>query len=65
MTGLSIIRRFTAYVPELVLVGATVCASAAAPKRVVVLHSFGRGFEPFTTFSETFRTEVGQQLGDH
>jgi hypothetical protein len=38
-------------------------AKGAAPKRVVLLHSYGRGFEPYTTFSENFRTELATQLG--
>jgi PAS domain S-box-containing protein len=46
-----------------VLCAATLCASAAAPKRVLLLHSFGREFAPFNTFSEAFRTALSQQLG--
>jgi PAS domain S-box-containing protein len=43
----------------------TACGAAEAPpKQVLLLHSFGREFAPFNTFSETFRTELGQQLGD-
>jgi ABC-type uncharacterized transport system substrate-binding protein len=38
--------------------------AAAPPKQVLLLHSFGREFAPFNTVSETFRTELGQQLGD-
>ncbi len=46
---------------------ATLVASGAADaphKHVLLLHSYGRGFEPFNTFSETFRTELAQQLGE-
>lgn len=32
------------------------------PRRVLLLHSFGRGFEPFNTFSETFRAELIRQF---
>jgi PAS domain S-box-containing protein len=37
--------------------------AAGAPVRVVLLHSYGHGFEPYKTFSETFRTELAEQLG--
>jgi PAS domain S-box-containing protein len=37
-------------------------AAGAVPKRVVLLHSYGRGFEPYTTFSENFRTELAEQF---
>lgn len=33
----------------------------AAPKRVLILHSFGRDFAPFDTMSSTFRTELARQ----
>jgi PAS domain S-box-containing protein len=39
-------------------------AVGAAPKQVLLLHSFGREFAPFNTVSESFRTELGQQLND-
>src|SRR5215467_14481083 len=38
-------------------------AAGATPKRVVLMHSYGYGFEPYDTFSETFRTELAKQLG--
>ena len=41
------------------LVGAG--ALHAAPKRVLILHSFGRDFAPFDTMSSTFRTELARQ----
>jgi PAS domain S-box-containing protein len=37
-------------------------AAGAVPTRVVILHSFGRGFEPYNTFSENFRTELAKQF---
>ena len=43
----------------LALVG--VAAVHAAPKRVLILHSFGRDFAPFDTMSSTFRTELARQ----
>jgi PAS domain S-box-containing protein len=36
-------------------------AEGAEPRRVLLLHSFGRDFEPFITFSETFRSELSRQ----
>ena len=37
------------------------CAAAAEPKRILLLHSFGREFAPFSDFSGRFREElVGQ-----
>ena len=36
-------------------------ATGAEPRRVLLLHSFGREFEPFSTFSENFRTELAKQ----
>jgi PAS domain S-box-containing protein len=38
-------------------------SDAAEPRRVLLLHSFGRQFAPFNTFSESFRTALGEQLG--
>jgi signal transduction histidine kinase len=37
-------------------------SAAGAVNRVLLLHSFGRDFAPFDTFSETFRTELAQQM---
>ena len=48
----------------LLLALVALCASAASPKQVLLLHSFGREFAPFNTFSETFRTQLAQELGD-
>src|SRR5688572_24428358 len=36
-------------------------AQGAEPRRVLLLHSFGREFEPFITFSQTFRSELARQ----
>src|SRR5690348_2356383 len=33
------------------------------PRRVLLLHSFGREFAPYSVFSGTFRTELAQQMG--
>lgn len=48
----------------LLLVLAAYPAAGAAPKQVLLLHSFSREFSPLNTFSDGFRTELGQQLGD-
>jgi hypothetical protein len=42
------------------------CLSAlgAEPKRVLLIHSFGRDFAPFNTFSGNFRTELARQSTD-
>lgn len=37
---------------------------AAGPKRVLILHSFGREFAPFDTVSAVFRTELAQRYPD-
>jgi signal transduction histidine kinase len=42
---------------------ASVGAMAAEPSRVLLLHSFGHDFAPFSDFAETFRTELAQRLG--
>jgi hypothetical protein len=39
----------------------TVCAPAAGPRRVLMIHSFGRDFAPFAAISSGFRTELAQQ----
>ena len=36
-------------------------ASGAQPKRVLLIHSFGRDFAPHNTFSGVLRTELGSQ----
>ena len=37
-------------------------AEAAAPKRVVILHSYGRDFAPFNATGSVLRTELASQL---
>jgi len=37
-------------------------ARAAEPKQVLIIHSFGRDFSPFTTVASTFRTELSRQV---
>src|SRR5262245_17007438 len=48
----------------LILVLAAFSAAGAEPRRVLLLHSFGREFEPFNTFSEHFRSELAQQSAE-
>lgn len=40
------------------LLMAALGTSAAEPRRVLLIHSFGREFEPFHTVSESFRSEL-------
>ncbi len=39
-------------------------ASGAEPKRVLFIHSFGRGFEPYHTVAGLFRTELASQMAE-
>src|SRR6476659_8555717 len=39
-------------------------ALAATPHRVLLVHSFGRDYSPYTTFTETFRNELAKEMGD-
>jgi hypothetical protein len=55
-------RTFTAVTIALLL--ATLCQSQAAdpePKRVMMLHSFGLRFMPWTDYSEAFRAEMSRR----
>ncbi len=36
-------------------------ANAAGPKRVLILHSFGRDFAPYDTIASVFRTDLAQR----
>jgi len=56
-------RRFGVNLWLLLAVLAAGAASGAAPSRVLLLHSFARDFAPTDAFSETFRTELAQQMG--
>jgi PAS domain S-box-containing protein len=48
----------------LLLTLAALCASAASPKRVLLLYSFGRDFAPYQTFSGHLRTELASQMAE-
>ena len=39
-------------------------AQAAGPKRVLILHSFGRDFAPYDTIAAVFRTELARRSPD-
>jgi len=45
-----------------VLAGVTVAAEASEPKRILLLHSYGRDFSPFSEFAQSFRAELNQQF---
>ena len=56
-------RTFTAAL-AIALLLATLCQSQAAdpePKRVLMLHSFGLRFKPWTDYAETIRSEISRQ----
>ena len=56
-------RTFTAGL-AIALLLATLCQSRAAdaePKRVLMLHSFGLRFKPWTVYAEAIRTEISQR----
>jgi len=44
-----------------VLCVAAFSATAAATKRVIILHSFGRDFKPWNEYAVNIRTELGRQ----
>ena len=44
-----------------ILIGVTVAAEAAEPKRILLLHSYGRDFSPFSEFAQSFRAELDRQ----
>lgn len=45
-----------------ILIGLTVIAEAAEPKRILLLQSYGRDFSPFSEFAESFRVELDRQV---
>ena len=60
----SIKRWSGASVGLLALTLAALCASAASPKRVLILDPFGRNVAPFTTAVSSFRTTLARELGE-
>jgi PAS domain S-box-containing protein len=53
-----------AWLVAMLLTLATLGASAAGPKRVLIVHSFGSVSPPFTTHSIAFETELTEKLGE-
>lgn len=53
-------RRKWFALPPLFLLVMVLSASAAAPCRILLLHSYGREFAPFNAFSGNFRTELAK-----
>jgi ABC-type uncharacterized transport system substrate-binding protein len=62
-TWLSITRQRGIRAGSLLLSLATLCASAAAPKRVLMVNSFGRDIAPFNVVDSAFRTTLARDLG--
>ena len=61
--SLFIARWGRAWLGTLLLTWATLCASAATPKRVLILDSFGRDVAPFSAAVSAFRTTLTRELG--
>jgi PAS domain S-box-containing protein len=51
------------FLSVLFLISTLGSVAGAAPTRVVILNSLGRGYEPYDTFSENFHTELAKQYG--
>ncbi len=64
MTPLSMTRWSGACVGLFALALAALCASAAGPKRVLILDPFGRNVAPFTTCVSSFRSTLARELGE-
>ena len=58
---LNIMMRRGMWVGVGLLILLTHTITASEPKRVLVLHSFGREFAPFSVFANQFRTELARQ----
>ena len=50
-----------ALVSALIVLFFALGAEAAGPKRVLVLHSFGRDFAPYDAIAAVFRTDLAQR----
>src|SRR5215831_16476179 len=53
--------RLRACLGVFLLLYATIGAAAAEPRRVLLLHSFGRNFAPFNDFAGRFREQLIRQ----
>ena len=58
------LQRFRSSVAALVLALVTLGASAASPKRVLILDPYGRDVPPFSTGVSSFRTTLAQEFGE-
>jgi signal transduction histidine kinase len=56
-----IARHFTLCACAILFLIATLDGALAEPKRVLVLHSFGRDFSPWAEFARSFRTELDRK----
>lgn len=63
-TGLSTMRWCGVRLIALLLILATPGASAATPKRVLILDSFGRDVAPFNVAGSILRTRLARELGE-
>jgi signal transduction histidine kinase len=59
--GSAVTRARTIGVAAILLILAVVAASAAEPKRVLILHSFGRDFRPWGEYAKAIRAELERQ----
>jgi signal transduction histidine kinase len=57
-------RARAAYALTLLLLCLAVGAEAASPKRVLILHSFGRDFAPYDTYASVFRAELARSSSE-
>jgi signal transduction histidine kinase len=66
LPALSLCARIPTAALAIALLLATLCQGQAAdpaPKRVLMLHSFGLRFKPWTTYAEGLRTEISRRKG--
>ena len=57
-------RRFALWGCAILFLIATFDGALAAPKRVLLLHSFGRDFSPWAEFTKSFRMELDRKSPD-
>jgi signal transduction histidine kinase len=50
------------WLAAVVFVGLTVAAAAAEPKKILLLHSFGRDFSPWSEYAKQIRAELYRQV---
>ncbi len=64
MKRLFVVRSIAPLIAGLALALTAPCASAAAPKRVLILDSFGRDIAPFNVAVSALRTTLAKELGE-